>query len=340
LAFFVCIGLLLRFLIKNFLHLNRLIKIKFEEISHDVTNLIYYLISTLFTLNCFIPTEYGILLSSSGDKDFEREIQGRHLDKEETDKTDTEMDNDSDKTDTEMEDYLNKTPAERIMDDLDATDKAIAGSSEDLQEIKEQYKDFFDENSDKEGLEQVRKYLEKEFEAELKQDSLEDYLDHKKKEREDEEEAERKEQEEIKKQENKDYPDNTSSQEDNVYTNTKKHGRSDSISETEKDENKKKKKSSEDDNDPNGKGGGSNPSGSSSGISGSNPSDSSGPSSNRSGPNPSDSSGFSFDKSGSNPFGSSDNNGSGSKFKEHLSILLIYLGGIFNELPEILEIFF
>lgn len=68
----------------------------------------------------------------------------------------------------------NHNGPERIMDDLDLVDKARKGDQEALDELKNNYKDFFEGTSnDKEALEEIEQYLEDEFEPELERSEAE-----------------------------------------------------------------------------------------------------------------------------------------------------------------------
>ena len=71
---------------------------------------------------------------------------------------------------TEIDDH---NAPEEIIDDLDTIDKARNGDPDALDEIKREYPEFFKENSDEEGLDQVEEYLESEFEGEHEISELE-----------------------------------------------------------------------------------------------------------------------------------------------------------------------
>jgi hypothetical protein len=71
--------------------------------------------------------------------------------------------------DFETKERKDHNAPESIVDDLDLIDKARAGDKSALNEIKEQYPEFFNDNNDEQGLEEVEEYLEEEFPLELEQ---------------------------------------------------------------------------------------------------------------------------------------------------------------------------
>jgi hypothetical protein len=68
---------------------------------------------------------------------------------------------------SDVEEVENHNGPEEIMNDLEQIDKANKGDDESKEQIKEKYKEFFKNGSDKEGLKQVEEYLEGEFKGEL-----------------------------------------------------------------------------------------------------------------------------------------------------------------------------
>jgi hypothetical protein len=97
-----------------------------------------------------------------------------HEDDEEDNSNNSNNDSDSDDLEnadvTEVDDH---NAPEKIIDDLDTIDKARKGDPDALDEIKQEYPEFFKENSDEEGLDQVEEYLEEEFEGEYERSELE-----------------------------------------------------------------------------------------------------------------------------------------------------------------------
>jgi hypothetical protein len=95
----------------------------------------------------------------------------KNSDAMEVEYNDSNSDNNSDSDDSEnveeVKDPEHNAP-ERIMDDLDAVDKAKNNDPEAEEYLKREYSHFFDNTSKEEALNQIEQYLEEEFPKELK----------------------------------------------------------------------------------------------------------------------------------------------------------------------------
>jgi hypothetical protein len=162
LAFFVCVNILLRFLIISIFNNN--VNIIFHFVN-KVKELFYKIIITILPFeDIFSP----ILLATASNTNDSNPNSNHNPNSN----PDPNEDSDLEKQEDVIENPDYNAP-EQIRDDLDLLDKAKQGDEEALAEIKRQYPEFFRDNDDEQGLLEVEEYLEEEFQDELGQAELE-----------------------------------------------------------------------------------------------------------------------------------------------------------------------